>query len=1348
MRTIQWIMILALAMTTACTSKKREAKLAQGESMTGVFKLSDFDKKEYAIETLEPMGEENSKSSKDINYEVGSDGKAVFPVVRYKTEAPQELIKAINNDQWPLSARPNTKDKYSYLFQITDTQLVIYKKARKEDMSQSEINLATAFGEHLIVPQLSFEINLYKMEKIKNSNDEDTASIRLFPVTKVSEANYFKPNMTSANYLKMHSKEFILPKTYFEGEWFFSATVIQMKMDDQRGLPTGFDLTADLGMKAVSRIKMNVEQFRVVGVNQNYDAGVGEEESGTEPKDEGTTTTTTEATEEDEDLQKDDAITIPSEMIDFGMAPEVAGKKILEEQKFDKNHIERKSWEHRKYVSLNFFNVTSVASMIAKNRALSDDSTLIDLSVTQDYMGFTLLYNAKKIKIRYSFKRAHEPVAGKKAFESDMDQFYGFFTTEKNFIPGPQHVRRKDFDDNSFLNRFYPKVNPTTGVKEIVYHFSKTSPKEPGVYRQAARDAISDWNKAFKMAGTDFILRLDESFDVDVGDLRFNTINLIDEKMDTGLLGYGPSISDTKSGEIISATTNMYLTPFRNDLIRSLRDYVYYEIGKIKNERLYNSSDYLRNLSQNLFDSGLNNSFLNQLIKKQDEAQQKFQSISSLSSHQVSSAQGSVNSNRISSCSNYVITAADLIVRAQKECREDLSKYIDLLKSQNKTNISADESPENNEFAVLSRCAEKLAYTPLKHTMLHELGHNFGLRHNFAASLDAKNYTDEAMKKNFPETDTNPEVASASVMDYLSPSAVDMKRPGPYDIAAIRWGYTGKVELANTPNQYVQLDPNQKITDSPVFQQGIRRFQFCTDEDTSEDSFTRNALCFRHDYGSNPVEIVQNKINEMNAFFSIYRYKFDFMEAAAKDGEVLAGYASRRYMQPMLRIYAEWRSLFAETLKDKSRISLYSFTPETYEAEVKRLALQLPENRREQYLHYYAASQMIADFMLELATIAPKVCIGNDSQGNTMVLAFSDLIADLQISDEFAKDCSADNVQNLLKKKGMTEFVGEFGEIYKDLQFDSSTKKTRTFWINDILGIESIVESARSNIIKNLNYSIQHRQMDLNPTIIQDPSVREKLTTYIYNSVNRGVEASKYGIKANQKSQFIPIFKDTGDSVQSLFGTLKSGLKTNTEASSVKRWAKKVSIFRVYEEKDVKGAVALSRSDFDQGHYLFAHQDGPFAIETLDNFNRLNVFEMFAEETNGDLSEFKKTLNLILQKIGNKNLAELSFAEMNQIYAAISIELSRDSLVQKYVLDELMRPLLSSLDISGDSNLSALEILKQNRINLRYLQAENFAQAAELMIADYEFFLKNRSEKQVQLKNLKIFLNSDMANIN
>ena len=81
--------------------------------------------------------------------------------------------------------------------------------------------------------------------------------------------------------------------------------------------------------------------------------------------------------------------------------------------------------------------------------------------------------------------------------------------------------------------------------------------------------------------------------------------------------------------------------------------------------------------------------------------------------------------------------------------------------------------------------------------ILHEMGHSFGLGHNFKASLDSENYYKslEELKRYFPKAEEPFELAkSSSVIDYLPFGHPEMTVLGKYDLAVLRYLYLDQVE--------------------------------------------------------------------------------------------------------------------------------------------------------------------------------------------------------------------------------------------------------------------------------------------------------------------------------------------------------------------------------------------------------------------------------------------------------------------------------------------------------------------------------------------------------------------------
>lgn len=120
------------------------------------------------------------------------------------------------------------------------------------------------------------------------------------------------------------------------------------------------------------------------------------------------------------------------------------------------------------------------------------------------------------------------------------------------------------------------------------------------------------------------------------------------------------------------------------------------------------------------------------------------------------------------------------------------------------------------EYRDLSRAElyETLYATIYEATLLHEMGHAFGLAHNFEASMDALNYLDgywdirtrleqEAAEQGWDEVTLKrkqdearmSEYQYSSIMDYGSTFNSDLQGLGKYDEAAILFGYGNLIEL-------------------------------------------------------------------------------------------------------------------------------------------------------------------------------------------------------------------------------------------------------------------------------------------------------------------------------------------------------------------------------------------------------------------------------------------------------------------------------------------------------------------------------------------------------------------------
>jgi hypothetical protein len=211
----------------------------------------------------------------------------------------------------------------------------------------------------------------------------------------------------------------------------------------------------------------------------------------------------------------------------------------------------------------------------------------------------------------------------------------------------------------------------------------------------------------------------------------------------------------------------------------------------------------------------------------------------------------------------------------------------------------------------------------------HEMGHTMGLRHNFSGSTDALNYADQFWKlRGMYPSDTKAsdlkarsdakisEYQYSTVMDYGSRFNSDINGLGKYDLAAIRFGYGGLVDvmpsgaaaqgatgedLAN----FITLMDYKKIPDAAggianLVDGGVQRYQAIRDsaakfyadnqdKDTGmgahfplsperpykfcSDEYVGNLDCKAWDFGANQREIVSDTIDRYKNYFVFNAFK-------------------------------------------------------------------------------------------------------------------------------------------------------------------------------------------------------------------------------------------------------------------------------------------------------------------------------------------------------------------------------------------------------------------------------------------------------------------------------------------
>lgn len=198
--------------------------------------------------------------------------------------------------------------------------------------------------------------------------------------------------------------------------------------------------------------------------------------------------------------------------------------------------------------------------------------------------------------------------------------------------------------------------------------------------------------------------------------------------------------------------------------------------------------------------------------------------------------------------------------------------------------------------------------------LLHELGHNFGLRHNFYGSADKEHYTDEYYRTieglNRGDFRLHPldldTMAYSSIMDYESSFYSHGAGLGPYDSAAIKYGYLSNIDKRS--------DPIVKAN-----------FKFCTDHQVGED-----LLCNRYDQGSTVSEVIWNLIDRYKKNYLRTHFRNDRLNYERLLGRFINTLIIR-YMLPirrvmdefMFKMYIENIGFVEKSIASKEVINLY-----------------------------------------------------------------------------------------------------------------------------------------------------------------------------------------------------------------------------------------------------------------------------------------------------------------------------------------------------------------------------------------------------------------------------------------
>lgn len=611
-------------------------------------------------------------------------------------------------------------------------------------------------------------------------------------------------------------------------------------------------------------------------------------------------------------------------------------------------------------------------------------------------------------------------------YPREDENTFGFFTTE---------TYRHDVDNRlvesskqTLMNRW----NPNRG--NVVYHLSDEFRKpENAKIKQATYEAIAKVNAGLTAAGAKFQILINET-PADIGDLRTSAIILVDDPSGAGLLGYGPSLANPLTGEIISARTVMYTGTLKGYLVREY-DEVRRRVLKAK---------------------ALEAAGLEALAREEEARQAEVKERASLKlSAEVSTAAekltkkaqrpfpmgGKVavlDQNKLHSlihdhhAEHSEVNILDRLAAKTKSCYftadpVDFAKAIQrVLRLSDIEEMKAWEDLSSDEKKKLIDLMLPEVYIPV---LIHELGHNLGLRHNFAGSEDSANFY---TKKELAQMDIFLSVPRSTVMEYSGSEFRALPTMGKYDIAALRYGYAREVETKS--GVMVKLDGTSigalqaKALKNKELE--LKNYEFCTDEHVG-----LNAGCKRFDEGTTYPEMARHMIESYHDNHS-RNFRRDQISLSLLDD---VSYANRIY-----GLFLELR-LFLEVYE---RIVLSGVSPDDP-------AWTDPKDPNHAFLAPIREAAVISGrFFLDVLTTPDATCVVENGETDDGLI--------LQTLAKFGGDRAPLSCLGI-ELRSPYEMLGEFGKTFASRKSDKSNSNyidqidVRGIWIDKALAAKLLL---------------------------------------------------------------------------------------------------------------------------------------------------------------------------------------------------------------------------------------------------------------------------------------------------
>ena len=712
-----------------------------------------------------------------------------------------------------------------------------------------------------------------------------------------------------------------------------------------------------------------------------------------------------------------------------------------------------------------------------------------------------------KFRFFYSLVRMKDvidPNFEKRFYPKEDQRVFGFFVSEK-----------KKLDDDflktvktSYMNKW------SSNKKKLVYYLSDSfnEKKRDGslkykVEKKATYDSVAAINKTFDEIKMPFRIEVREPKGIKAGDLRYNMINLVTDPQKHSTLGYGPSIKNPETGEIIHGLINMYYGTFRT-MVPSIYRHMVEVSTKVLRPEIFASKAKKVKRRLPATEKGPKLS-PKEMIKKTWQNNLRGSDIevkNFVKSFKVRSINFDKNIDPVlkndldfwNSKSLQDFPKNEKVVDKRKVILDSLTKNnaypveyfsikfngkglipgiekIDGIRNEDGTLKTWQELEKLENQKKLKDVRSKIRNLILpyawRRTFIHEMGHNLGLRHNFKGSYDRANFGDK-MKGEEVKTGNS----FSSIMDYGHSQLNTLPDFGVYDKAALNMAYNKKIRMyryTRKPNrfsegvkEYKNLDLKKgnrlgsyKTKDKEsgkTFK--IDRFGFCTDHHVGTDP-----SCNRFDEGGSYVEIVEHYIEKYNSEFLVINFRNG--RNSFNIGKLPAYFWHRN--REFSKIREIYEALEEEIVKHLSfnglRNASFIEKNNSFKILIKKCKRDLKKRYCKRINDLMEATKMAGEFFLNIIKAPPLSClVSNFGEDKDESVIYK--LRDIYYSENFIdapKSCFDNRVIKYFEKEGKN-VLGERGRyIYSLGENDHNAYSTDInaigIWIDKLLAMKYLM---------------------------------------------------------------------------------------------------------------------------------------------------------------------------------------------------------------------------------------------------------------------------------------------------